>query len=71
MLANAAEIPIVHSDGSVTVVPGGAAGLQSLHENVAKVLASAPAAAKLSPIADAVGAVNEVSRTPSHADQIP
>lgn len=61
VLATAAEIPIVHSDGSVTVVPGGAAGLQSLQDNVAKVVASAPAATKLNPIGDAVGAVNGVS----------
>lgn len=64
VLATAAEIPIVHPDGSVTVVPGGAAGLQSLQDNVAKVLASAPAATKLNPIADAVGAVNGVSCPP-------
>jgi len=58
VLANAAEIPIVHSDGSVTVVPGGAAGLQALHDNAAQVLSTAPAATKLDPTADVTSNIN-------------
>lgn len=41
VLATAPEIPLVHTDGTVTLVPGGLAGLQQLHDDAAKVIVGA------------------------------
>lgn len=42
VLASASEIPLVHPDGTVTVVPGGEAGLKSLAINPEAVVQAAP-----------------------------